>query len=157
MPDPITWDEIARRHAAGEPLEYLVDRFEAAENERFRAFLADEGPKGVEALRRYDARVRDVETGVYGARMCWHSLSPAQRRVCLFLAPGRVLVRSARCERYYDAVGSTPGVDTIAKAARLDTVRALARHGLVAWDGGAIDPETRAVGTERLRFVVEHG
>lgn len=95
--------------------------------------------------------------GVMGVRNCWHSLSPARRRVCLFLAPGRVLVRSARVAGYYDAAGIAPGLDTIARAARLDTVRALARHGLVAWDGGATEPEARAVASERLRFVVEYG
>lgn len=50
-----------------------------------------------------------------------------------------------------------PGVDTIAKAARLDTVRNLAARELVAWDGTAFDPEARAVLSERGRFVVRHG
>lgn len=45
----------------------------------------------------------------------------------------------------------------IAKAARLDTVRKLARQGSVAWDGGPTDPERRAVPTERMAFVVAHG
>ncbi len=70
---------------------------------------------------------------------------------------GSVLVRSPRCERYHDAVGTAPGVDTIAKAARLDTVRNLASRGLVAWDGTAHDPDRRAVPSERGRFVVRHG
>lgn len=123
---------------------------------RFRAVLADLGPRGADALRGFDAAMRDHDSGVMGARNCWHSLSPAQRRVCLFLAPGRVLVRSARVAGYYDAAGIAPGLDTIARAARLDTVRALARHGLVAWGGGTTDPEARAVASERLRFVVAH-
>lgn len=157
MPEPITWHDVMRRHAAGEPLHDLMDEMHAADNEHFRSFLADEGPKGVEALRRYDARVRDVETGVTGARNCWHALSPAQRRTLLFLAPGRVLVRSARLGGYYDAAATAPGVDTVAKAARLDTVRNVAARGLVAWDGGAFDPEARAVMSERAAFVLAHG
>lgn len=157
MAEPITWDEIARRFAAGEPLEHLVDERSAAERERVRAVLAGMGPRASHALKDYDAALRDYDTGLYGARMCWHSISPAQRRTLLFLAPGRVLVRSARVRGHYDAVGTSAAVDTIAKAARLDTARNLASRGLLDWDGGALDPEGRAVPSDRGRFVLAHG
>lgn len=160
MPDDARWAEIARRWRAGEPIAHLMDEEQRAAEEAFRGFLADKGPAGVEALRRYDARVRDVETGVYGARMAWHSSSPAQRRALLFLAPGRVLVRCAWSPNFYDAVrvmGDWPGVSTIAKAARLDTVRNLASRELVSWEGGAFNPEARAAITERAVFVLKHG
>ena len=125
---------------------------------RFRAVLADCGSRGGDALRDYDARMRDVESGVAGARGTWQALSPAQRRTLLFLAAGRVLVRSVRIRGgYYDAVGAGGGVSSIAKAARVDTVRNLARRELVAWDGSAFDPEARAVLNERGRFVIQHG
>ena len=126
----------------------------AADRERFRSGLADSGPRGIPALRGFDAAMRDHDSGVMGARNCWHSLSAAQRRVCLFLAPGRVLLRSLRRRNYYDAHG---GPHAISMAARLDTVRHLARRELVAWDGTARDPEARAVATERMAFVVKHG
>ncbi len=155
--DPVTWDDVVRRMRAGEPPDDILDEKSAADRERFRSSLADLGPRGADALKGYDAAMRDHDGGVSGARMAWHSISPAQRRTLLFLAAGRVLVRSARCERYHDAVGTAPGVDTIAKAARLDTVRNLASRGLVAWDGTAHDPERRAVPSERGRFVVRHG
>lgn len=137
MPDPSNWDADL-----------------AADRERFRSVLADSGPRGVAALRGFDAAMRDLDSGVMGARNCWHSLSAAQRRVCLFLAPGRVLLRSLRHRNYYDAHG---GPHAISMAARLDTARHLARRELVAWDGTARDPEARAVATERMRFVVQHG
>lgn len=145
----------AREASLGErdPLAAAKREREVAEA-RFRAVLADSGPRGAEALRAYETAMRDVESGVHGARMCWHSMSPAQRRVCLFLATGRVLVRCRWSRNHYDAVGEP---HAIARAARLDTVRALARHGLVAWDGTAADPEARAVATERMRFVAEYG
>ena len=165
MRDAITWDDVVRRMRAGEPLQDILDEKDAADRERFRSSLADLGPRGADALRGYDAAMRDHDSGATGARNCWHSISPAQRRTLLFLAAwafepnarGRVLVRSTRCDRYHDAVGTAPGVDTIAKAARLDTVRNLASRGLVAWDGTAHDPERRAVPSERGRFVVRHG
>lgn len=139
MADPADWDA-----------EFAADR------EHFRSFLADSGARGVAALRGFDAAMRDHDTGVMRARNIWHSISPAQRRTLLFLAPGRVLVCSARCAGYYDAVGASAGVDTIAKAARLDTARNLAARELVQWDGTAHDPERRAVITERAVFVLKH-
>lgn len=153
MSDAIRRTEIARRVRAGEPVAHLLDEEQRAAEEAFRASLADEGPDGVALLGRYDALVRQGESGVYAARMAWHSCSPAQRRVLLFLAPGRVLVRSGRCHSYYDAIG---GPGAIAKAARLDTVRNLAARELVAWNKDLLDPEARAVLTERGRFVLQH-
>lgn len=168
MPEPITWDDVLRRigHSTpnargdGEPVQDVLDEKSVADRERFRSFLADLGPRGADALRGYDAAMRDHDSGVSGARMCWHSISPAQRRALLFLAPGRALVRCGWTPHFYDAVcatGAWPGLSTIAKAARLDTVRNLAARGLVRWDGGAFDPEARAVVTERAVFVLEHG
>lgn len=130
-------DRLAREREAGEA--------------RFRATMLAAGH--ADAVVRYDAEMEEVRSGRNGARNCWHSLSPAQRRVLLFLAPGRVLVRCRWSRSYYDATGE-PGA--IAKAARLDTVRKLARHGLLAWDGTAHDPEARAVLAERGRFVLDH-
>lgn len=132
-----------------------VQREREAGEARFRATLLDAGRPDV--LAEYDARMEDVRSGRHGARATWAALTPAQRRAVLFLAAGRVLVRSARVAGYYDAVAVCDAVDTIGKAARLDTVRVLAARGLVAWDGGVADPERRAVATERMGFVVAHG
>lgn len=132
----------------------VLARLQREREARFRATLLAAGRPDV--LVEYDARMEDVRSGRHGARATWAALTPAQRRAVLFLDTGRVLVRSARVAGHYDAEGIAPGVDTIAKAARLDTVRVLAARGLVAWDGGTTDPERRAVPTERLRFVAEH-
>ncbi len=157
MPERMTWDDALRRMRAGEPLDDILDEKHAADRERLRSFLADFVPRGADALKGYDASMRDHDSGVYGARMAWHSISPAQRRTLLFLAPGRVLVRCAWSHNFYDAVAAADRFSTIAKAARLDTVRNLARRELLAWDGGAFQPEARAVLTERGTFVVAHG
>lgn len=49
-----------------------------------------------------------------------------------------------------------PGVP-LPKPIRLATLRKLAAHGLVDWDGGAFDPEAAAVLSEQGRFVLAKG
>lgn len=85
----------------------------------------------------------------------WGALSQPQRRVVLLLTsrPGR-LVRSAGTRHFYDFHGEPHAESRIAG---LLTVRNLERRELLAWDGGAFDPERRAVVTEPAHFVVKHG
>lgn len=56
------------------------------DRERFRSILADQGPRGVAALRDYDRSMADLDSGVDRARAVWHSLSPVQRRTLADLA-----------------------------------------------------------------------
>jgi len=149
----MTWDEVARRIGAGEPAEDVLDEYHAADREDFRTYIASQGPKGVEALARYDARMRDLDSGVMGARNAWHSISPAQKRVMLILDTRRCLIRGTSSKRY-DAHGE---LHALANVCGIATVRNLAAHELVAWDGGTFDPERKAVLTERGKFVLEHG
>ena len=149
------WIEVARRIGAGEDVEAVLDEFHAAQREQFRSFLADEGPKGVAALAKFDQQMRDLDSGVDGARRTWQSLSPAQRdAVCLMVRDGTRLQRNGETG-FYTYVGH-PGGFAI-KGPRIATVRNLAARDLVAWDGGAFDPEAVAVLTERGRFVHQHG
>ncbi len=156
MSDP--WPEIIRRVAAGEPVEDVLDEKSAADDADFRAYMQSQpGERGVQALARYDRRRRDLDLGLTGARNCWHSLSPAQRRVLEALEPGRELVR-LRCPRSgYAAVAARSALDSIKRICRLPTVRNLASRSLLDWDGGALDPEARAVLSDRGRFVLAHG
>lgn len=87
---------IAARESPPDDARSRFEASRAAQDARFRATLTDMGARGADALREYDARMRDMESGVHDARAAWHSISPAQRRTLLFLASGRVLVRSAR-------------------------------------------------------------
>lgn len=143
--------------AEDDPLARL-QREREADEARFRATILAAGRADV--LAEYDARMEDVRSGRRQARATWDALSPAQRRVLLFLAPGRALVRCGWSRNFYDAVcatGAWPGLSTIAKAARLDTVRNLVSRGLLDLDGTAHDPERRAVLSDRGRFVLAHG
>jgi len=98
-----------------------------------------------------DRRLKDIATGVDGARNCWHSISPAQRRAIELLAGGTAL---ARVGNSYIVVGRK-GADVV--ACRLRTARALCAHELIAPDGPVFDPEARFVLTERGRFVLDRG
>lgn len=66
------WDEATRRIANGEPALDVLEEKIAADREKFRAFLADMGQRGVESPRQYDVALRDRNQT---------SLSAAQRMV----------------------------------------------------------------------------
>ncbi len=183
MRDLLTSAEIVRRHAAGEPIERLVDALRGAirslacpvdfvdyarglddfkrgiPSPDLSSLSCDLGrllaaPPGEEQAAVAAVLACELEARESLCRETWIVLTPAQHRAVLFLRPGRVLVRCRWSRNYYDAVGEPYA---IAKAARLDTVRVLAARRLVGWDGGATDPERRAVATERVRFVIQHG
>lgn len=101
-----------------------------------------------DVLAEYDQAMRDLDTGVTGARNCWHSISPAQR-LALTVADqhGGRLTREGKA--YYLRYGGVPYRPIYAR-----TVRGLCGRDLMAWDGGLPDPELSAVVTERGRFVL---
>lgn len=148
----MTWPEAIALIRAGQDVEHVLDLKSAADNEEFRVwFLKECGP---EALASYDAKMRDVDSGVYGARMAWHSISAAQRRALVFAASGTGrLVKM----NYRSDYGRTVSGDYPTRPIRIKTLRALCSHNLMAWDGGTFDPEAAAVVTERGRFVLTHG
>lgn len=127
------WTQIVRRMQAGEDLEALLDEAQAKDNAEFVAWLRQEA--GDEAADRHLAKMREIDTGIYGARNAWASLSPAQRRVLTMAADHPQVKR---------------GWPHVAIA----TLRNLCARDLLAWDGGAFDPEAAAVITERGRFVL---
>lgn len=124
---------------------------EQATNARVMEMLHEEGrPDLAEGLVR---RLKDIDSGVYGARSTWHSISDAQRRVLILLASGPASLK--RMERTTYDVVSPAG--SRATGIRLATVRNLAARGLLEWTGGAFDPEAAARLTERADFVLKHG
>jgi hypothetical protein len=149
----MSWDEALDRISKGEPVEDVLDEKSALEEQDFRAYLAGMGERGIDALRRYDARMRNLNTGITGARSAWHSISQVQRTVLLAVLkarPGRIVRRSVK-----------PSIYTLdgqaALLCRIATLRNLCERNLLAWDGGAFDPEMAAVVTERGAFVAAHG
>jgi hypothetical protein len=138
--------------ANGEPVADVMDEKLAVEREEFRSFLADQGPRGVEALANYDRAMRDVDTGHAGARNAWHSITPAQRRVLVTAA-----ARDGRVQREGKEYRHAQGHHQLYRPFYVATLRPLCERGLMAWDGGAFDPEAAAVLTERGRFVVMRG
>jgi hypothetical protein len=119
-------------------------------NQRVLAMLRDEGrPDLADDLTQ---RLRDIDSGVHGARSTWHSISDAQRRVLLLLGSGPASLR--RVGRTYDVVSP---LGSRAIGIRLATARNLAARDLLEWTGGAFDPEASGVITEHARFVLKHG
>ncbi|ACL60543.1 hypothetical protein [Methylobacterium nodulans] len=138
--------------AAEERLLHQLEREIRAMTERVKQMLREKGRPDL--LAELERNLRDVETGVSQARSAWHSISPAQRRVLEALGDGRRLVREGSSRTVYEAHGKP---HALRRVARLATVRNLAARGLVDWDGGAFDPERRAVLSERGRFVLAKG
>lgn len=118
---------------------------------RVKALLLEHGRSDLAA--DLEGKLREVDLGLTGARSCWTALSPAQRRVMEAMSTGRRLVRSAGSRHRYDATGEPHALSHVAGT---PTVRNLAARGLVAWEGGAFDPERRASLTEKGRFVWQH-
>ncbi len=147
-----TWEQSARRIASGEPAEDVLDERMAAERDEFAAFVLTL-PDGAAVLARHQARLRDLDLGITGARNAWHSISSAQRAVLIAAATtkkGRIVRRTVKPSVYV----RDGGVDLLCRVA---TVRNLCERDLMAWDGGAFDPEQAAALTERGHFVLRHG
>lgn len=130
----------------------MLEVQDAEREQRFRQMMIDEGH--LDHLADYDRRMREIRLGLTAARNCWHSISPAQRTALEFAQRhgGGLRRVSIRPSEYYTVHGVIPQ-----KPIRLATVRNLAAHELLAWDGGATDPERVARLTERGRFVLLHG
>src|SRR5215207_3914874 len=117
-----------------------IERESRARTERLKSILRERGRDDL--ADELDAKLREIRLGVTGAQTTWHSVSAAQRRVLLVLSDGnRKLVRT-RHSTVYDACG---GAHDVSHVARLPTVRNLATRELLAWEGGAFDPERVAV------------
>ncbi len=129
-----------------------LDREARRSNERVRAMLMEMGRPDL--VKELDARLRDIRLGLDSARSCWHSISPAQRRVLKIMEPGRYLARSRGSRTRYNAYGEPHAESNVCGLA---TLRALCAHELCHVDGGATDPERKFVLTERGRFVLKHG
>lgn len=138
-------------YLAGE--EFML-QFELEQERRMEAVRQDIIAAGrLDLLAEHDQNMRDIRSGITGARNCWHSISAAQRTALLFaIAGGGLRKISEQPSEYANINGNRPP-----SPIRIATVRALAAHELVAWDGGATTPERRALVTERGRFVAIHG
>lgn len=133
------------------PIIQALDAKFTRQRERVRQVLYEQGRPDLVA--EFDRKMREIDTGIEGARNCWHSISEAQRRALTFASSvhGR-LVKSALRRRYIGVpLDPQPEAPILVK-----TVRALCAHNLLAWDGGAFDPEAAAVITERGLFVLKH-
>lgn len=121
---------------------------------RTRQFLLEQGRPDLAS--DLDASLKDVRTGVSGARGTWRALSKVQRDILRTLHDtGHKLVRTPSLRTFYDAVGGN--ADAISKAAGIRTVRNLCRRELLTCDGTLTDPERRVVLTDHGRFVLRHG
>lgn len=137
--------------------EEILHRMEGewiARRAEVRKLIADAGRPDV--LAQYDQNMRDIDTGIAGARSTWHSISPAQRRALTALVNGDGKMQRRNGDSpIYD--GNLYGGRFYGPICRLPTVRNLIARELLACEGGAFDPECAVSITERGRFVVEHG
>lgn len=135
-----------------DPLLQRLDAEFAERHEGVRQLLYEKGRPDLVA--DLDAKMRLIANGVDGAQRTWHSISDAQRRALTHAAAvGGRLVRSDLRPRYI----GVPLLPIPEKPIRVKTVRNLCARELLAWDGGAFDPEKAAVITERGLFVLKHG
>lgn len=146
----MSWNEALRRIASGEDVEAVLDEKSGQENAAFVEWMRTEQGRP-DLAESYLVRVRDIETGVHGARGCWHALSLAQRRILAEAdRNGGRLERAGK--EYRHGARNQPY-----KPVYVATIRNLCSRDLMAWDGGAFDPEAAVVVTERGRFVLKHG
>jgi len=137
---------------ADDELLLRLHRESEEQTERTRALLREMGrPDLVEEL---DARLRDIRTGVDGARSTWHSISAKQRFVLTLMDRGFYLSRSMRAKTTFDAYKT--GERVLIDACRLPTLRNMSSRELIHV-AGALDPEAKFVITERGRFVRKWG
>jgi hypothetical protein len=134
------------------PILHRLEAEEAEQHERIRQMIREES--GEAELARFDAKMRDVRSGVAHARMLWHSISDAQRRVLSDMerTRGHLWQNPNNPHAYFLRLE----MGAVCRIGR-PTVRALAARELLAWEGGAFTPEAKAVITERGLFLVKHG
>ena len=135
--------------------EQRMDEESRREREAIRALCLENGRPDLAA--DYDKNMRNLDLGITTAQNCWHSISGAQRRVLIALGEGRVLKKCRWSRSRYDACGIGYAADAIENICAVATVRNLASRELLAWEGGAFEPEAKVVLTERGRFVLKHG
>lgn len=135
------------------PILLEIERRERETTARVLDMLHEEGRPDLAG--QLEAKIRDIESGIYGARSAWHSISAAQRRVLVAMEPGRIVVRENGSTRQYEGVGAN--VDATGRLCDIRTLRNLCARDLIACDGDAFDPEAKFVLTEHGRFVLAHG
>lgn len=149
----MTNEELMRRIRNGEDVEHVLDIKFATDRAEFRAWLVEEAKINPRVdLEDWDRKMRELDLGIDRAKMVWHSISATQRRV-LFGA----ITHGGRMERVGKEYRASKGRHQPYVPAYVATIRPLCSRDLMAWDGGAFDPEATAVVTERGRFVVAHG
>lgn len=147
-------EELMRRIRNGEDVTHLLDIKRVEDRAEFRSFMLEEAktnPLAGPALARFDQAMRDLDSGELGARSMWHSISSTQRRVLSGVAR-----HGGRLERVGKEYRASSGHHQSYVPAYVATIRPLCLRGLMAWNGGAFDPEAAAVITERGRFVLAH-
>ena len=142
-----------KRIADEERIIQQIDRESREQRERMRALIAESGNSV--ALSLYNIDMREIDLGLKSARSCWASISPAQARALAIAGTGAVLWRKQAYPLQYTTFNGPLGV--VLRVCSLATARALCAHELLAPDGGAFDPESKFVITERGSFVLHHG
>jgi hypothetical protein len=98
--------------------------------------------------------MKDIDTGVMGARSTWSALSQTQRAVLRGATEGDGRAKQDPDNSFRFTMKVRMGCVI---AIRRPTILNLCARELMAWDGGAFNPEGAAVITERGRFTLAHG
>ena len=142
------WPEVVRRISNGEDAEAVLDQRELEETADFVAYLQQMGRPDL--AEHHLARMREIDTGVWGAKAAWHSISAAQKKALILACKVQRLILRDGGALVYDTEHEQAGI-------RYATVKNLCQRDLLAWDGGAFRPSDAVVATERGRFVLKHG
>lgn len=130
-------------------IEHQLDRMSREAQKRVRALIAESNRPDI--LAEYDATMRDIELGIYGARATWAALSEVQRDVLRSLRDngGYIWPDPRISSRCYHSHSNGMGVRY-----RDLTIRNLSRRNLLDWEAADTPAGVRAVLSERARFML---
>lgn len=145
-----------------DPVLQAIDRQQQEQSQRTIDFLVAEGrPDLAEELK---AKLRDIYTGVDGARATWNALTPPQKRALVSARAGELTTHpqlrpnaGGASRTGYGQLGRAGGRLVWTFTCFLSTARCLCARDLLHVDGGALSPEAKVIITERGKFVLAHG
>ena len=142
-----------RRITDGEDVEAVFDEKQREDRCRFDRLLRNELNRP-DLADKYQAKIREIDLVIYGARAIWTTLSVVQKRVLPFMAEAGARLGMMPKSRAYAI--RTP-LRTVVWNINRATVKTLAAHSLIDWEGDAFQPSSTAMLSDRGRFVLAHG
>lgn len=130
-------------------IEQHLDRMSRESRKRVRTMIAESGRPDV--LAEFDAKMKDIDSGLDGARRTWDALSSTQRALLTALQRegGHVWNDPDMPSRSYHSRSN--GMSSVVRRA---TVTNLSRRGLLDWGAGSSPAGSVASLSERALFML---